>query len=138
MKLSPQCSLDTVHRPGTTVGRKVFCLSGMPVATFVDRRVLFQELIDELVERWYYLISMGHGESTSRAEVVLHINHNQSSFTVIQDASPWSEFFLDCSLGQGIANCQIPDCQLEWRPRKQRGLRTSLGRIANCQLLIVN
>ena len=83
MKLRAVAVLHAVHGPHAAVGRKMFCLRGMPVARFENRLAAIEKLLYKFVERRDHFISAGHRQRSARTKIVLHINYNQSFLLMI-------------------------------------------------------
>src|SRR5213593_3739940 len=87
VKLRALCVLDAVHRPCATVVLEVFGRMLMPITSLENWSALAQEFDDKFIEWWNYFITVSHGQSPARAEVVLNIDNNQCLLFVVRHTS---------------------------------------------------
>ncbi len=83
MKLCAARSLYAMNWPDTSISGEVFGLGWMPIASLENRLTPIQKLFDEFVQRRHHFVSMSHRQRSARAEIVLHVDHDQSFLLTI-------------------------------------------------------
>ena len=77
MKLRSRRVLDAVHGPGPAALQEAGVVFGMPVTGGHDGCSVPLSSLDPGVQDNYDLVAFGNGQCSARAEITLHVDHQQ-------------------------------------------------------------
>ena len=73
--------LHAMSRPRPAVAIEMAGFFRMPIARGKNRQASFQEFFNITIQHRYDVIAISNGEGAARAEIVLHVDHNQRIFS---------------------------------------------------------